>query len=113
MYAGRVNSRSGRDDQAGMHEYTGQSGRGQPIGGLRCEPRQLQTEWQANWARGRKVKPDQDQMYRSTGDPYASVFKYSAKLCRVPSCNCSLRLIYLFVWMFLIIPSLLFLCFFF
>lgn len=64
---------AGRDDRAGMHEYTVQSGRGQPIRGLRCESRQLQTERQANWARGRKVKPDQDPMYRSTGHPYVSV----------------------------------------
>lgn len=34
---GGVNSRSGRDDRADMHECTGQSGRGQPIRGRRCE----------------------------------------------------------------------------
>lgn len=32
-----------------------------------------QSGMQANWARGRKVKPDQDRVYRSTGHPYASV----------------------------------------
>lgn len=55
---------AGRDDQAGMHECTGQSGRSEPIRGQRCGSRQLQMEGRANRAKGRKVKPDQDPMYR-------------------------------------------------
>lgn len=75
---GGLNTKSGRDDQPGMHEYTDQPGRVQPIRvqpirGLRSESRQLQTERQANWARGIKVKPDQDPVYRSTGHPCVSV----------------------------------------
>lgn len=68
-----VNSRSGRDDQTSINEYTGQSGKGQPIRDLLCESRQLQTERQANWARGRKVKPAQDSVYRSTRHQYVCV----------------------------------------
>lgn len=42
--------------QGAMHEYTGQSGRGQPIRGLRCESRQLQTERQAGRQTGLEVE---------------------------------------------------------
>lgn len=51
----------------------GRFGEPQPIRRQHGNGRQLQTERPANWARGRKVKPDQDPTHRSTGHPYVSV----------------------------------------
>lgn len=73
---------------------------------------QLQSERQANWARGRKVKPDQDPAYRSTGHPYvcsidqlssavsqhASVPRYRRSTARKLE-----QRRYLFVWMFFLL----------
>lgn len=64
--------KKGRHDQAAAHALAGLLGGPQPIRSPLHEGRQLQTERQANWARGRKVKPDQDPTYRSTGHPYVS-----------------------------------------